>query len=114
MSAANPWPEDEVDRQLQDTGTIRAILLGKRHQVREQVERVGAMRVQISVRSRAVGGALGDVVTEKAALSSQVAAHPRRPGADRNVRARPGCRNQLSYVGRGLSRQVEGAGETLE
>jgi hypothetical protein len=74
----NPWPQDEVDRLLQGTGTIRAIVLGKRHQVLEQGERVGAMRVQISVRPRASGGALGDVVTVKATLSSQVASLVKR------------------------------------
>lgn len=70
----NPWPQDEVDRLLQGTGTIRAIVLGKRHQVLEQGERVGAMRVNIRLRPRGPGGTLGDEVTVKATLSSQVAA----------------------------------------
>ena len=70
----NPWPQDEVDRLLLGTGTIRAIVLGKRHQVLEQGERVGAMRVQVRLRPRGPEGTLGDEVTVKATLSSQVAA----------------------------------------
>ena len=77
----NPWRQDEVDRLLQGTGTIRAIVLGKRHQLLEQGERVGSMAVQITVRPRAAGGALGDPITVKATLSSQVASLV-KPGLD--------------------------------
>ena len=70
----NPRPQDEVDRLLQGTGTIRAIVFGKRHQVLEQGERVGAMSVQIRLRPRGPAGTLGGEVTVKATLSSQVAA----------------------------------------
>ena len=77
----NPRPQDEVDRLLQGTGTIRAIVLGKRHQVLEQGERVGAMSVKITVRARGAAGALGDPITVKATLSSQVASLV-KPGLD--------------------------------
>jgi hypothetical protein len=66
----NPWPQEEVDRLLQGTGTIRAILLGYQHQVLEGNERVGAMGVQIRLRPRGPGGTLGDEVTVKATMSS--------------------------------------------
>ena len=69
----DPWPQDEVDRLLQGTGTIRAIVLGKRHQVLESGERVGAMRVHVRLRPRGPEGTLGDEVTVKATMSSQVA-----------------------------------------
>jgi len=69
----NPWPQDEVDTLLQGTGTIRAIVFGKRHQVLEQGERIGAMRVQVRLRPRGPGGTLGDEVTVNATLSTQIA-----------------------------------------
>ena len=69
----DPRPQDEVDRLLKGTGTIRAIVLGKRHQVLEQGERIGAMRVQVRLRPRGPEGTLGDEVTVKATLSTQVA-----------------------------------------
>jgi hypothetical protein len=66
----NPWPQDEVDRLLAGTGTIRAILLGYRHQVLEGNERIGAMGVKVRLRPRGPAGTLGDEVTVKATMSS--------------------------------------------
>lgn len=68
-----PWPQEEVDRLLAGTGTIRAIVFGKRHQILEAGERVGAMSVKITLRPRGPAGSLGDEVTVKATLSSLTA-----------------------------------------
>ena len=68
-----PWPQDEVDRLLAGTGTIRAIVLGKRHQVLQDGERIGAMRVQVRLRPRGPAGTLGEEVTVKATMSTQIA-----------------------------------------
>lgn len=68
-----PWPQDEVDRLLAGTGTIRAIVLGKRHQVIEDNQRIGAMRVHVRLRPRGPTGTLGEEVTVKATMSTQVA-----------------------------------------
>lgn len=66
----NPWPQEEVDRLLQGTGTVRAILLGYRHQVLEGNERIGAMGVKVRLRPRGPAGTLGEAVTVKATMSS--------------------------------------------
>lgn len=68
-----PWPQDDVDRLLAGTGSIRAIVLSKRHQVLEAGERVGAMRVKITLRPRGPEGSLGEKVTVNATLSSLTA-----------------------------------------
>lgn len=70
----DPWPQDEVDRLLLGTGPIRAIVFGKRHQVLENGERVGRMRVDVRLRPRGPAGTLGDEVMVKASISSQTAA----------------------------------------
>ena len=69
----NPWPQAEVDRLLAGSGTVRAIVLGTRHQVLEAGERIGAMRVHVRLRPRGPEGTLGDEVTVKATLSSTTA-----------------------------------------
>lgn len=69
----NPWPQDEVDRLLAGTGTIRAIVIAKRHQTLDPGERVGAMRVKITLRPRGPEGSLGEKVTVNATLSSLTA-----------------------------------------
>lgn len=69
----NAWPQDEVDRLLQGTGTIRAIVLGKSHQILEPGERVGRMRVKVRLRPRGPEGSLGDEVTVNASISSLTA-----------------------------------------
>ncbi len=61
-----PWPQEEVDRLLQGPGPIRAIMLGSRHQVLEDGERIGRMRVHVRLRPRGPEGTLGDEVTVKA------------------------------------------------
>ncbi len=74
----DPRPQAEVDQLLAGTGTIRAIVFGKRHQVLDHGERVGAMRVHIRLRPRGPEGTLGDEVTVKATLSSTTADLVRR------------------------------------
>lgn len=69
-----PRPQDEVDRLLQGDGSIRAIVLGKRHQVLQDGERIHKMRVQVRLRPRGPAGTLGDEVTVKASVSTWVAA----------------------------------------
>jgi hypothetical protein len=66
----NPRPQDEVDSLLAGTGTIRAIVIGYRHQVLEAGERVGSMTVHVRVRPRGPAGTVGDEVVVKAKLSS--------------------------------------------
>ena len=66
----NPRSQDEVDRLLQGTGTVRAIVIGQRHQVLEDGERVGSMTVHVRLRPRGPVGSLGDEVVVKAKLSS--------------------------------------------
>ena len=68
-----PWPQEEVDRLLQGPGPIRAIMLGSRHQVLEDGERIGRMRVHVRLRPRGPEGTLGDEVTVMASVSSWVA-----------------------------------------
>jgi hypothetical protein len=68
-----PWPQDEVDRLLAGTGTIRAIVIAKSHQTLDAGERVGAMRVRITLRPRGPEGSLGEKVTVNATLSSLTA-----------------------------------------
>ena len=68
-----PWPQEEVDRLLQGPGPIGAIMLGSRHQVLEDGERIGRMRVHVRLRPRGPEGTLGDEVTVKASVSSWVA-----------------------------------------
>ena len=69
----NPWPQDDVDRLLAGTGTIRAIVIAKRHQTLDPGERVGAMRVKVTLRPRGPEGSLGEKVTVNATLSSLTA-----------------------------------------
>ena len=68
-----PRPQEEVDRLLGASGPIRAIVLGKRHQVLEDGERIGRMRVHVRLRPRGPDGSLGDEVTVKASISTWVA-----------------------------------------
>lgn len=68
----NPRPQDEVDRLLTGTGTIRAIVIGQRHQVLQDGERVGRMTVHVRLRPRGPAGTLGDEVVVKAKISSLI------------------------------------------
>ena len=77
----DPWPQQEVDRLLTGTGTVRAIVLGTQHQNLQSGERVGAMGVRVKLRQRLADGALGDTVVLKATLSSMTATLV-QPGLD--------------------------------
>ena len=68
-----PWPQEEVDRLLQGPGPIRAIVLKKQHQILQDGEHVGRMRVDLTVRVRGPEGTLYDPVKLKASVSSWVA-----------------------------------------
>jgi hypothetical protein len=83
-----PRPQEEVDRLLQGSGPIRAIVLGKRHQVLEDGERIGRMRVHVRLRPRGPEGTLGDEVTVKASISTWVASLL-EPGLDIPVERDP-------------------------
>ena len=64
------WPQEEVDRLLAGSGPIRAIVISYSHQNLDVGERVGAMRVRVTVRPRGAGLTVGDAVTVTATLSS--------------------------------------------
>ncbi len=66
----SPRSQEEVDSLLAGSGTVRAIVIGKQHQVLERGERVGSMGVKIEVRLREAAGKLGQPVVLKARLSS--------------------------------------------
>jgi hypothetical protein len=69
----NPRPQEEVDRLAQGGGPIRAIVLGRRHQVLEQGERIGKMKVHVRLRPRGPEGTLGDEATVTAWMSTDLA-----------------------------------------
>lgn len=77
----DPWPQEEVDRLLAGSGTVRAIVLGTQHQNLQSGERVGAMGVRVTLRQRLADGELGQTLVLKATLSSMTATLV-QPGLD--------------------------------
>lgn len=102
----NPWPQDEVDRLLAGTGTIRAILLGYRHQVLDGNERIGAMGVKVRLRPRGPAGTLGDEVTVKATMSSWNA-RLLTPGMDIPVEREPATGAVTKVASKQLAAELE-------
>jgi hypothetical protein len=103
----NPWPQDEVDRLLAGSGTIRAILLGYRHQVLEGNERIGAMGVKVRLRPRGPAGTLGEEVTVKATMSSWNA-RLLTPGMDIPVERDPATGAVTKVASKQLAAELEG------
>jgi len=102
-----PWPQEEVDRLLQGTGPIRAIVLGKRHQVLEDGERIGRMRVHVRLRPRGPEGTLGDEVTVKASISTWVASLL-EPGLDIPVERDPTTGAVTKVASKQLTEELSG------
>ena len=102
-----PWPQEEVDRLLQGPGSIRAIVLGKRHQVLEDGERIGRMRVHVRLRPRGPEGTLGDEVTVKASISTWVASLL-EPGLDIPVERDPTTGAVTKVASKQLTEELSG------
>jgi hypothetical protein len=98
-------PQDEVDRLLAGTGTIRAIAFAKRHQVLQPGERVGRMKVEVRLRPRGPEGTLGEEVWLKASISSWVA-DLIQPGLDIPVERDPATGKLTQVASKQLTEEL--------
>ena len=83
-------------------------MLGKRHQVLEDGERIGRMRVHVRLRPRGPEGTLGDEVTVKASISSWVATLL-EPGLDIPVERDPSTGAITKVASEQLTEELAGA-----
>ena len=82
-------------------------MLGSRHQVLEDGERIGRMRVHVRLRPRGPEGTLGDEVTVKASVSSWVATLL-EPGLDIPVERDPSTGAITKVASKQLTEELAG------